>query len=43
MGPHKGQRSVRLNKGWRAFCRVTVDGEVELVTVVEVNKHVYNR
>ncbi|HEX7478909.1 MAG TPA: hypothetical protein VF331_13975 [Polyangiales bacterium] len=39
-GDREGQRSVRLNRGYRAFY-VIKDGEVQLVSVIEVNKHEY--
>ncbi|MFJ1270055.1 type II toxin-antitoxin system mRNA interferase toxin, RelE/StbE family [Legionella lytica] len=34
-GKRKGQRSIRLNKAYRA------NGQMELVEVMEVNKHDY--
>jgi proteic killer suppression protein len=40
-GERKGQRSVRLNKDYRAIYIETTDGEIELVEVTEVNKHDY--
>lgn len=40
-GERKGQRSVRLNKAYRAIYIQTIDGEIQLVTVIEVNKHKY--
>jgi len=40
-GDRKGQRSVRLNKAYRAIYVQTENGEIELVTVIEVNKHKY--
>jgi proteic killer suppression protein len=43
VGPHAGERSVRLNRAWRAFYVIRRDGSVELVEVVEVNKHIYDR
>lgn len=43
IGPHAGQRSVRMNRAWRAFYVIRRDGALELVEVVEINKHVYNR
>ena len=42
-GPHAGQRSIRLNQAYRAFYVVGSDGRAELVSIVEVNKHVYSR
>lgn len=40
-GDRKGQRSVRLNKAWRAFYVIKADGSVEFVEILEVNKHDY--
>jgi proteic killer suppression protein len=40
-GDRAGQRSIRLNKAYRAFYKISDDGEVELVEVIEVNKHKY--
>ena len=40
-GERKGQRSVRLNKAYRAIYAQTANGEIELVTIIEVNKHKY--
>jgi proteic killer suppression protein len=39
-GQRKGQRSVRLNKQWRAIYTVTEQDQI-LVTVLEVNAHDY--
>ena len=39
-GKRKGQRSVRLNKQWRAIYTVT-DQEQVIVTVLEGNAHDY--
>jgi proteic killer suppression protein len=39
-GQRKGQRSVRLNKHWRAIY-VVQDGEVRIALVVEVIPHSY--
>ena len=36
-----GQRSIRLNKAYRAFYIVDRDGKIEVIKVVEVNKHEY--
>lgn len=38
-GDRKGQRSVRLNRAYRAIYMETIDG-IE-ITVIEVNKHDY--
>lgn len=40
-GDRKGQRSIRLNKAWRAFYTESKNGEVKLVTIEEVNNHDY--
>jgi proteic killer suppression protein len=40
-GDRKGQRSVRLSKAYRAFYVERNDGEIEVVLVIEVNKHEY--
>lgn len=40
-GSRAGQRSVRLNRSWRAIYTLGHDGRVTLVQVQEVNKHDY--
>lgn len=40
-GQRKGQRSVRLNRAYRAIYVERSDGPVELVEVIETNKHEY--
>ncbi|MDO8953426.1 MAG: type II toxin-antitoxin system RelE/ParE family toxin [Gammaproteobacteria bacterium] len=40
-GKRKGQRSIRLNYAYRAFYIETSEGEIEIVTIIEVNKHDY--
>lgn len=40
-GPRQGQRSIRLNRAYRAIYRVVDTGEIEVVRVEEVNKHDY--
>jgi toxin HigB-1 len=40
-GDRQGQRSIRLNRAYRAIYVERDDGEVELVEVIEVNKHEY--
>jgi proteic killer suppression protein len=42
-GPHAGQRSIRTGRGWRAFYVIRDDGSAELIEVIEINKHVYDR
>lgn len=39
-GDRKGQRSIKLNKAYRAIYEMAESGEIE-ITVVEVNKHKY--
>jgi proteic killer suppression protein len=41
LGDRKGQRSVRLNRAYRGIYIQNKDGEIELVTIIEVNKHKY--
>ena len=40
-GDRQGQRSIRLNKGYRAIYTEDHDGSINLVTIEEVNKHEY--
>lgn len=40
-GDRLGQRSIRLNRAYRAFYILTDSGDIELVTVIEINKHKY--
>lgn len=40
-GNRKGQRSIRLSKGYRAFYVMNDTGVVECVEIIEVNKHEY--
>lgn len=40
-GTRRGQRSIRLNRAYRAIYAERKDGEIELVDVIEVNKHEY--
>lgn len=40
-GQRAGQRSIRLNRAYRAFYVIGQDGSVEFVCVEEVNKHDY--
>ena len=40
-GSRKGQRSVRLNRAYRAIYTFHQNGEIELVTIIEVHKHKY--
>lgn len=36
-----GQRSIRLNKVWRAFYRIDESGMLHFIEIIEVNKHEY--
>ncbi|BBO73256.1 hypothetical protein DSCW_06730 [Desulfosarcina widdelii] len=38
-GERSGQRAVRLSKAYRLFYVELPDGEINIVTVLEVNKH----
>lgn len=40
-GNRAGQRSIRLNRSYRAIYEIREDGETELVNVEEVNNHDY--
>ena len=40
-GKRKGQRSIRLNKGYRAIYEIETNGSICFIEVVEVNKHEY--
>lgn len=40
-GRRKGQRSIRLSKSYRAIYEIGVGDQMELVEIVEVNKHDY--
>ena len=40
-GVRQGQRSVRLNRAYRAIYVERTSGQIELVEVIEVNKHEY--
>jgi proteic killer suppression protein len=40
-GKRKGQRSIRLSRGYRAIYIEGNSGSIELVEVIEVNKHEY--
>ena len=41
VGNRKGQRSIRLNKAYRAIYVENNRGEIELIEMQEVNKHDY--
>lgn len=40
-GKRAGERSIRLSKAYRAIYVITQDGSIEIVKVLEVNKHDY--
>ena len=40
-GKRKGQRSIRLNKAYRAIYELNTNGQMEIVEIMEVNKHDY--
>ncbi len=40
-GKRSGQRSIRLSKAYRAIYVMDQDGKIEIVKVLEVNKHDY--
>ncbi len=40
-GARRGQRSIRLSRGYRAIYFITDDGEIEFIAVMEVSKHEY--
>ena len=41
LGDRKGQRSIRLNKQWRAIYIIKGNGTIEFVEVTEVMPHEY--
>lgn len=41
LGNRKGQRSVRLNKQWRAIYIIKSNGAIEFIEVTEVTPHEY--
>lgn len=40
-GNRKGQRSIRLNKQWRAIYLLKEDGAIEFVEIIEITSHDY--
>lgn len=40
-GDRKGQRSIRLSKSYRAIYVIDKSGQMEIVEIIEVNKHDY--
>lgn len=41
IGDRKGQRSIRLNKQWRAIYIIKQNGQIEFIEVKEVTPHEY--
>lgn len=40
-GNRKGQRSIRLNKQWRAIYIINKQGDIEFIEIQEVTPHEY--
>lgn len=40
-GKRQEQRSIRLNKGYRAIYEIDTGGAIHFIEVIEVNKHAY--
>lgn len=40
-GNRKGQRSIRLNRAYRAIYEIKNNGVIEFILIIEVNKHDY--
>lgn len=40
-GDRAGQRSIRLNRSYRAVYEIKKDGKTEIIEIEEVNKHDY--
>ena len=40
-GKRQGQRSIRLNKGFRAIYTIDTGGVIHFLEIAEVNKHEY--
>jgi proteic killer suppression protein len=40
-GKRRNQRSIRLNRSYRAIYIEEISGEIELIEIIEVNKHDY--
>jgi proteic killer suppression protein len=41
MGKRKGQRSIRLSIGYRAYYKINKKHQLTMIDVIEVNKHEY--
>ena len=40
-GKRQGQRSIKLNKAYRAIYEIDTTGAIHFIEVIEVNKHEY--
>ena len=40
-GKRKGQRSIRLNRAYRAIYTIDKSGNINFIEILEVNKHEY--
>jgi proteic killer suppression protein len=40
-GKRQGQRSIKLSKAYRAIYIIKKDGKIDIVNIIEVNKHEY--
>ncbi len=40
-GKRTGQRSIRLSKSYRAIYEIDQDGRIDIIKILEVNKHDY--
>jgi proteic killer suppression protein len=40
-GKRQGQRSIRLNKAYRAIYEIDMSGAIHFIEIMEVNKHEY--
>lgn len=40
-GDRKGQRSIRLNRAYRAIYKIKDNGDLEFIQILEINKHEY--
>lgn len=40
-GKRKGQRSIRLSKAYRAIYEIDKNEQMEIIEIIEVNKHDY--
>ena len=40
-GNRKGQRSIRLNKAYRAIYIIDKNGKTQIIEIIEVSKHAY--